>query len=172
MPIRRDDEPVDFQVNPFTVVVDSREQAPFGFRNLTSDVGDGKRPLIVSTEKQGLKTGDYSIAGYEDQVAIERKSLSDFLGCCGNDRKRFQKQLERLNEIKVAYVVVEAGWPSILAGHEHSRLNPKTVFRSVLAWQQRLPGIHWMMCSTRSLAEVATFRILERFWKDLDRDGK
>lgn len=47
-----------------------------------------------------------------------------------------------------------------------SRLDPKTVFRSVLAWQQRYPNIHWWFCPNREFAEVTTLRILERWVKE------
>lgn len=51
---------------------------------------------------------------------------------------------------------------------EFSSLNPKTVYRSVLAWQQRYPAVHWWFCVNRRHAEVTTFRVLERFWRDRD----
>jgi hypothetical protein len=47
-----------------------------------------------------------------------------------------------------------------------SELNPKTVYRSILAWQVRYPVIHWEMCPDRRFAEVTTFRLLERYLKE------
>ena len=159
----------EFVTCPFTVVVDSREQAPFRFSNFKSDAKQHNKPIIIRTVRKGLKTGDYSIEGHEDQIAIERKEFGDFYNCCGQDRERFQRQLERLNEIKVAAIVVEAGLNSVVTGHPQSRLNPKTVFRSVIAWQQRLPNINWWFCYSRRLAEAVSFRILERYWKELEK---
>jgi hypothetical protein len=52
-----------------------------------------------------------------------------------------------------------------------SQLNPKTIFRSVIAWQQRYPSVHWWFCPGRRFAEVTTYRILERFWKDNHHKG-
>ncbi len=45
--------------NGFTIVIDSREQRPYQFPG-----------AVVKT----LPTGDYSIVGLTDRVAIERKS--------------------------------------------------------------------------------------------------
>ena len=64
-----------------------------------------------------------------------------------------------------AAVVVEAEWSEVLGSPPpHTQLTPKTVYRSVIAWQQRYPSIHWWFCADRRLAEVTTFRILERWW--------
>jgi hypothetical protein len=76
-------------------------------------------------------------------------------------------ELKRLSEMRAAFVVVEAGWHTILtAPPERSRLLPKTVFRSVIAWQQRYPRVHWWMMEGRRLGEVATLRILQRYWQE------
>lgn len=156
------------QVTPFTIIIDTREQAPFRFNDLYSprkDKDGNLIPLVVQQELAGLKTGDYTIAGLEGQTAVERKSLSDFLHCCGNDRERFEGgQLARLHGLKVAAVVVEASWPAILSGGGRSEINRKAVFRSVLAWQIRMPNIHWHFCYSRRFAEIVTFRFLERFY--------
>lgn len=158
-------------VCPFTVIVDTREQAPYRFMGLKSDAKDKNCPLIIPTVRATLKTGDYSIEGLEDHVTVERKEFGDFYHCCGGDRERFQKQLERLNEIPVAAIVVEAGLNSVITGHPQSRLNPKTVYRSIISWQQRLPNVHWWFLWSRHLAEITTFRILERFWLDKEKNN-
>lgn len=123
--------------------------------------------MVVQREMSGLATGDYSIKGMESQVAVERKSLDDFLHCCGADRDRFERQLERLSDLENAAVVVESGWPTILSGGGRSEVNRKAVYRSMIAWQMRY-RIQWWFCWQRRFAEVTTYRFLERFWKDKD----
>ena len=150
---------------PFVVVIDTREQRPFAFAGLRADAREGNRPLAVRTAVGTLGQGDYSVLGLEAQVAVERKSLADLYGTLGGGRKRFERELERLAGLAWAAVVVEADWPTVLGGHDRSRLNPKTIHRSVIAWQQRYPTIHWWFCGDRRLAEITTFRILERWWK-------
>jgi ERCC4-type nuclease len=154
-------------VAPFTVIIDSREQAPYAFAGLRSDADAGRRPLLFRTVTRGLEAGDYSLEGFERLVAVERKSLSDLFATLGQARARFVRELVRLDAYAFAAVVVEGTWEDVLARPPaRSRLNPKTVFRSVVAWQQRLPRVHWWMCPSREFAEVTTFRMLERFWKD------
>lgn len=151
---------------PYTIIVDTREQRPFAFANLYADAADGRRPLHVQTSRACLPSGDYSLAGYETQIAVERKSLSDLFGTLGSGRRRFQNELQRLAAYQFAAVVVEAEWSEILtAPPQHSRLKPKTVHRSVIAWQQKYRNVHWWFMPDRAVAEVTTLRVLERFWK-------
>jgi ERCC4-type nuclease len=160
----------DYLVCPFTIVIDSREQAPYSFRGLIADARHKRRPLIVRTEIRGLASGDYSLAGHEDQIAVERKSLDDLYATLGQGRERFERELVRLNELAFAAVVIEAGWSAIVGQPPaHSKLSPKSVYRSVIAWQQRFPKVHWWPCDTRTFAERTTFRILERFWSENEK---
>lgn len=148
------------------VVIDTREQRPYQFLYLCADAADGRGQIIVLTETAKLNAGDYSLAGHEREFAIERKSFPDLFGTLGSGRDRFERELERLKTYKYAAIVVEAQWSKILKGYSRSQLNPKTVFRSVIAWQQRYPAVHWWFCVNRSMAETTTFRIIERFWRE------
>ena len=160
-------------VTPFTVLIDTREQRPFGFASIRSDAYTGRRPLLVRTLVRTLDAGDYSLVGFERRVSVERKALADLFNTLGQARARFVRELQRLQAAyEFAAVVVEAGWEDILGRPPpRSRLRPKTVFRSVVAWQQRYPRVHWWMCPSREFAEVVTFRVLERFWKDCAGNG-
>lgn len=155
-------QPLDL---PFTVLVDQQEGRPYKFRDLRADAREGRRPLRVATRTVHLKTGDYSLEGMEDRVSVERKSLADLYGTLGGARERFERELARLQQMECATVVIEASWPQILLDPpEFSRLNPKTVHRSIIAWQQEFPRVHWWAAGDRRLAEVTTLRILQRFW--------
>lgn len=176
---------------PFTVVVDTREQergeSAYTFSNIFADVRQRSRRLIVPTIRRKINAGDYSIDGHDGYqglvrggeglskmmwspagVSIERKSLADLYGTLGQSRARFTRELDRLAGYEFAAVIVEASWYTVLKAPElglvRSQLNPKTIYRSVIAWQQRYPTIHWWMCEGRAHAEVTVFRILERWW--------
>jgi hypothetical protein len=151
---------------PFTVAVDTREQRAYRFADLRADACDKYAPLVVPVIVTTLAEGDYSIAGMEKWVAVERKSMADLFNTIGQDRQRFERELHRLQSLRFAAIVVEADWGTIIHSPPvHSQLNPKIIFRSVIAWQQRFPNVHWWMLADRRFAEVATLRILERFWK-------
>lgn len=155
---------------PFTVIIDTREQSPYQFRTFKADAKHKTpsgiiRPLFIPVEVATLKTADYSIKGFETEIAIERKSLTDLFGTLGSGRERFERELQRLSEFKVAHIVIEADWRTVIEfPPERTKLSPKSVFRSINAWEQEFPTIHWQLMGIRAIAEHKTFRILERFW--------
>jgi ERCC4-type nuclease len=101
------------------VVVDSREQTPWTFT----------LPTIVA----GLPVGDYSIAGAEDSVALERKSLDDFVSSVTWNRERFWRSLEKLRAYRFGAVIVEASVADVLAGRYVSKAHPWAILTSALA---------------------------------------
>jgi DNA excision repair protein ERCC-4 len=152
---------------PCAVVVDTREQHPYTFARIPADAYQGEGLLSIRTEVRTLKSGDYSLAGYEHRVAVERKSKADLFGTVGQGRERFERELARLNGMQFAAVVVEAEWSDIRHNPPpHTQVTPKTIFRSVIAWEQRFLRVHWHFEECRESAEAATFRVLERFWKE------
>lgn len=158
------DTPVIF---PATILVDTREQSPYLFTGFLADASAGGGPLAVPTQTSGLVSGDYSLAGLEEVVAVERKSLADLFSTIGQGRSRFERELQRLNQMRFAAIVVEAEWSTILTDPPpHTRLTPKTIWRSVICWQQRYTRVHWSFLPSRRHAEVMTLRVLERAWKE------
>lgn len=154
-------------VFPCTVLIDSREQQKYSFRGISADVGQGGGNWTVPTEVVKLDAGDYSLDGYATAIAAERKSHADLLHTIGQERARFERELERLNAMAFATVVVEADWNTILNDPPpHSMMSAKTVFRSVLAWQQRFTRVHWWFVTDRAFAEVTVFRMFERWLKE------
>lgn len=164
----------------FTIIVDTREQAPWQFAGMKCDSKKKYRPLIVPTERMGLPTGDYSIVGHHDAIAIERKSPADAFGTFTNDRERFERELVRLQAMThFACVIIECelselveGPKSPLKSETHSKVIGKTVYRSILAWQQRFRGVHWFLAPGRQAAERLAFRMLERYWVDRMEERK
>lgn len=134
-----------------TIVIDTREQQPYLFP-------------ACNTIIAGLETGDYSIAGMEEFVSVERKSLQDFIACCGRERERFKKELKRLHMIKHCMIVLEAGYEQIMAGTWPGCITPDHVVSSIASWTARfcpiaLAGnrIHANDFTQRFLMAVARF---------------
>lgn len=153
---------------PVPVLIDTREQLPYTFAGLRADAKQGGGPLVVEARRATLASGDYSLDGYADRVAVERKSAADAFQTFSRGRDRFERELARLNDLEFAAVVVESEWSEMLASPPTAML-PKTVFRSVIAWQQRYPRVHWWPVPGRAVAEAATLRILERFYRESTR---
>jgi len=157
----------------FTIVVSSNERAhgtDYGFTRIPAHLTDGGGLVVVPIEFAAIKTGDYTLAGFEDRVCVERKTLEDLFGTLGNGRERFMAEFERMAQMEYAAVVVEAHWYEIMRPAEFrpkwvSEMNPRAVWATVFSWSQDYPNIHWFTMGSRRIAEMATFEILEMFWR-------
>jgi len=147
---------MDQQLN---VLIDQREKRPFAFNAF---------PCMATTTH--LPTGDYSVAGLEDRIAIERKSKTDLYSTVGQHRARFVRELVRLDALPCAVVVVESPLDEcIFDPPARSKLNPKSLWASIIAWQVRY-RVAWHFCRDREFAQLLTFRLLERAYKDFHKD--
>ena len=147
------------------VAIDTREQRPFAFRSITGERG---KKLRVVTCRSGLKTGDYSILGFEDVIAIERKSKADLYGTVGRGRARFKRELDRLAAMEAPAVVLECDLTSLLQPPPRSRVSPSSVLNSLIAWSIRHRIPVWP-CPDRRFAEIVTYRLLQHFWSERER---
>ena len=157
--------PDEFIRNPFTICVDTREQLPYRFNGIKGDSKQKGLPIAVEISKVTLKTGDYSIEGLENRIAIERKSLEDAYSSFIHDRKRFERELERLSDMEFSMVIVEALEDDLYQYvQRYTSGNPKSVYRSVISWRVKY-GIHFCFANSRQRAMRDTFRHLQYFWK-------
>lgn len=138
---------------PIPIIVDTREQRPWAF------------PLDrFTTERRGLLSGDYSLAGLEDRVAVERKSLGDLVGTVIQNWLRFRSELNRLSGFDVAIVAVEGNVKDILDHNYESQANPESVLARVaeITIDHGIPVVFWGDAST---AEKMAARFLGLCWK-------
>ena len=166
--------PTDVIDSPFEISIDLREKLAFDFSAIRGDQKERNKRINVRIRREHLITGDYSIFGWHNRVAIERKSHPDIYQTLGQHRDRFEKEMNRLNELEFAAVVLECSWDELLTPPKYSELNPKTVYRTILAWMVRYPKVHWVTSvagNGRIFAEKATYRLLERFWKEQEVKG-
>jgi len=158
---------------PFTIAVSTNERAhgtDYRFTRIPARLTDGGGMAVVPIEFKHLHTGDYSIAGMEDKVCVERKTLADLFGTLGKGRERFSREFERMGEMDFAAIVIEAHWyeimrPAEFHGDWQSEMNPRAVWATVFSWSQDYPHVHWFTMGSRRIAEMATFEILEMYWR-------
>jgi len=156
----------DFETAPFSIIVDTREQAPYGFRGLRVRSRKMELPLVVMCERRKLDSGDYSIDGMEKEISIERKSLDDALSTFTNGHERFERELERLQKMKWAAILLEFEWSRILRLPPERIIRPQAIDGMIVAWQQRFPKVHWIWRPGRGHAEKACVNILRRYWAE------
>lgn len=99
-------------VTDFIIVIDSREQRGYQF---------------PGAQVRKLDAGDYSVAGYESEIAIERKSLDDWVGTVLNARVRFRHELAKLRDYTFAAVLIEATPEDITQHYYSSNIAPEAL---------------------------------------------
>ncbi len=138
------------------IVIDTREQRPYAF--------DSSHVEVI---RAALPAGDYSICGHEESIAVERKSLGDFVGTVINARGRFTRELEKLATYQAAVIVVEANLQDVIDHKYRSRAHPNAVLGSMIALQVEY-GVPIQFCPTRELAGRFTAGLLRRNHKRID----
>ncbi|MDR1922240.1 MAG: hypothetical protein LBS31_10945 [Candidatus Adiutrix sp.] len=140
------------------IVIDSREQNPFTFAE-REDV-----ETIVGT----LQTGDYSLQGLEDRIALERKSLNDLTSCLiGANRERFERELCRGRGLEFFAVVVEASFGELASKQYWGGLNPHAAAQSVIAFQIR-HQVNFIWAGSRRSAEYFVYWTLSKFLREAE----
>lgn len=133
------------------IIIDTREQNAYTFNT----------PSIRGT----LKTGDYSVEGFEDKVAVERKEINDLISCLTTGRERFTKELVRGMEMDYFALVIEASLADLATGNYRSKMSPKSAVQSLLAFsiRHRLPIF---FCGNRAYGARVTESLLLKFVKE------
>lgn len=131
------------------IAIDTRERRPYAF---------------PGAEVRTLPTGDYSLIGLEDRVAIERKSKADAYGSLGQGRARFRREWERLAQLDYAAVVIEDTLPGFLQRPAHSKMNPASAVGTLLAWSVRY-RVPVFFAGDRAHAQALTGKLLHMYAK-------
>ena len=145
------------------IIRDSREQCGFVF--------SGERYNECTVEDGALVTGDYSLKGLEDKVAVERKELGDLIGCLCSGRERFARELLRGAALDSFCVVVESTWHDLARGNFRSQMNAHAAAQSVLALMGR-HRVPFFFAGNRAGAEYATFGFLRQYLEHARRRWK
>jgi hypothetical protein len=144
MTIRIDGLPADLPPEDVVVLYSGAEQQPWDLAPLRM------RPAA-------LQTGDYTVAGCEHLVRIERKA-DDLPPCCGVDRDRFTREVERMPAFPVRIIICEMSWDAVRDGNWRSRISGDAVEASLLSWASQ--GIQVLMAPDRAAAQRWASRIL------------
>ncbi|WP_286817266.1 ERCC4 domain-containing protein [Desulfobacter sp. UBA2225] len=139
------------------ILTDTREQRPYSFESVPN----------VHVDAATLPTGDYSLPGFEDRAAIERKSISDLIGCLkGQGRERFERELSRARAYEFFAVVIEAGLHQISMKQYNSAMSPDAVLQSIAAFHIRY-GVPFMFAGDRAGAEYLTHAFLSKYSREI-----
>lgn len=148
------------------VIIDTREQTPFEFK---------------LSEVSKLDTGDYSVKGFENEFAIERKAVGDAVNSVISDRERFENEMVRASKLKYFAIIIE-GMPEDLRKHvrvgakyHHIPLGLmigqcKSVVNTYIHWTIK-HKIHVFFCKNRKEANALAEDLLMTYYKYALIDG-
>jgi ERCC4-type nuclease len=133
------------------VVFDQRENKPW--------------PLPgVETEETHLETGDYTVKGFEDRFAVERKSIDDLTRSVGTDRDRFEAEIRRAQEMDEFVVVIEGSKQDVLDHDYYSQIHPNAVIGTVEKWPLKYGTLDFIWAGDREQAGQQCLRLLDRWY--------
>lgn len=101
------------------VITDTLEKKPwdFSFYNLKQ----------IS---KPLKTGDYTLEGYEDILTIERKATTgEIAGNFGHLKRQFYAELDRMKQFKYKYLILEFEQDTVLEFPKNSGIPTNRHYR-------------------------------------------
>ncbi len=150
------DSPVKGNVPELVIVVDTREP---------EDSKDWSRYFTLPTIRAKLDVGDYSIAGMERSIGVERKTLNDLISCLTSQRQRFEDMLFRARKLDAFYVVIEADYPALCAGKYYSEANPDAMRESISALTVRY-GIPYLWAGTAYRAGQLCQSLLVKYHRE------
>lgn len=143
-----------------TILCDTREKTPFLFENLPI-----RGYKSIRSEIATLKTGDYSIKGFEDKFVIERKSVGDLCGTLTGGHERFMREMERMTPFDIKYIIIE-GTPIDVIKHcqQYGMLNSvNTIFQTLTAYAYHYKVRIKFCKSCKDATEYAARKIIE-YW--------
>jgi len=162
-------------MSKYTIIRDTREKEKKGWQWRKSMYCDG-------TVDGTMKTGDYTLAGYEDILSIERKGrISEFAK--NVNEKRFYKELERLEKFKYAYVLLEFTMRDLLnypVGSgiprykwKYLKFKGPFILKKLTEMMVQYPHIHFILCGDAGKETASSIfkRIVENESANPDSTG-
>jgi|15BtaG_2_1085339.scaffolds.fasta_scaffold00003_209 hypothetical protein len=151
------------------IIRDTKEQTGWNF-----SFHDECEHLVV----QGLRTGDYTVVGYEKDICIERKkSLGEVAANLGKLKYRFEREFERMTSFRFRYLICEfpvVCFDTFPEGSEiprnrwdKLRVNGKFLYKSINTLCMKYDVIPYY-CMNRDEAESKAIELMTDAVRELD----
>ena len=127
---------------------------------------------------QSLKTGDYTVKGYETSIVIERKaSTGEIAANLGLHKKRFEREFERFQDFQYRFLICEfpfkyyndfpqnskipeSKWPKL-------RINGGYMAKTIVELCNKY-DVQAYYCNSRDLAESMAFNLLTEAVREIN----
>lgn len=140
------------------IIQDTQEKNPFDF----SFYG-------VEVKVQSLKTGDYTVEGFEDVVLIERKASADEIaGNFSRKKDAWWREMERISKVQYKYILCEFPIDHVNDYPKHSMAPKRDIIRTNgMLLSKNLDrcianyGVEVIFCNNKEAAEDRAFKLLK-----------
>jgi len=141
-------------IEQFQVVVDSREQKPYRFKN-----------SIISALPYGDYTIFYKNKNYINRICVERKSnVSELFAFSGRHRERFERELKKLSEIEYPILLLEMDFMDIVNEQPPGILLASVVYGTLISFMVKY-NIHIYFVHNRVNARAVLYKLFYNFVK-------
>ena len=159
-------------MSEYIVLKDSREKQGWDFP---------RDNLCLGTEIATLKTGDYTLKGYEHLICIERKKeVAEIAGNVGKYKKRFEAEMQRINEFKHAFIICEFSLQDIIDYPKFSRvpkerrenivISGKYVLKCLIEYQLKY-NVKLIFCDNAENAAIFARSLMKRLYEIVDYEN-
>jgi hypothetical protein len=157
----------------YLVKITKNEQQPWKFR---------KSAYCDGSVQATLKTGDYTIEGYEEIICVERKGCASefYKNICTADAKRFRRELDRMSDFAHAFVIlcfplnelIAYPWKSDLPRGIKFKIGNKGDFylRQFVQLQIDYPNINFLLCGDSENAQKTVNSIFKRIVENYEKN--
>ena len=143
------------------IIIDTREQTPWQFPREW-------RGYQITTQRGTLAFGDYTLAGFEDRVFIERKSGWDEIARnVGADRDRFHREFEKARNCEIKQLIICETREVITMGTLRTRVHPNALWGSVMSFCERY-GVFLYDARDHHAGMIHCLGVLRRFMERQD----
>lgn len=150
----------------YKAIKDTREKNGWDF-----EVFESCRAMEISC----LKTGDYTIEGYEHILCIERKaSTAEVANNLGVNKKRFDAEMERISKYPQPFLILEFSMSDLLDFPRNSgipvkkwssiKITGKYLLKTLLEYQV-LYNVKILFCDDKDQAEEVCDSIFKRIMR-------
>lgn len=155
-------------MSDYKIIYDTAEKKPFQLEFF------GKE-----TAKGNLQTGDYTIEGHEDLIAIERKaSASELAMNLGSKWFNFRKEMERLSDFDFKCILCEFPYEQLAEypKHEKPQLRRKARINGayLISKIQEIEigyDVPTIFCNNRHEAEVKIIEIFDEYIRNVQKNN-
>lgn len=154
------------------IQIDTRERTPWTFAQAF------KGGKIAGTVSEYVTAGDYALRAYPKLVVIERKkNVSELYNnfVPQDKRDRFDREMQRMQEYKHKYIVVEQEWKELYNERNFRYASKNQSYAGVVVLSNLIRimgqfGVHVIFAGDNA-EHTATTILVRHYWEEFERLG-